>query len=616
MSDPAIQRRLTAILAADVAGFSRMMSADEVGTVAVLRRLWGQIVHPAVAGYRGRVVKMMGDGMLAEFASVIDAVQCAIEVQRRLGARRRSLELPVSLRIGVNLGDVLIDGEDILGEGVNVAARLESQAPPAGVLVSDAVHVQVRGKVGIDFADAGLLTLKNIETPIRAWRWSEDSCVKTEVPVTQAAAALPVMAIGKPSGGREASPGAPVILSMPAATRPDDDPMPSLAVLPFAVMGADPEQAFLADGLAEDMLTTLAKLSGLKVIARQSSFAYQGRTIDVRQIAAELGVRYVLEGSVRRAGGRVRITVQLVDARAGTQVWAERYDRSLDDVFALQDEITLRVATELQVRLTEGEQARLRYTSTTNVEAWTLWIEGLHHSRGALTASVQIKALRPWERALELDPNSAALPAMLSFLHLCDARFGWWDDRETALRKARDRSARALAIDPDNADAYRTVAGLHLVHRDFESANAAARHLAVRCGGFADMLSFAAFILQCCGHAADSIPLMQRAMTLNPHHPANFWGHLGNGLRLAGRTQEALAAFYAYHARNPGFGLADIVMIQEQAGQLEDAQRTAAELLAARPEFTISRWKQTQFRIDSEQLARDLQSLNRVALPP
>jgi adenylate cyclase len=386
-------------------------------------------------------------------------------------------------------------------------------------------------------------------------------------------------------------------------------------VLPFTTSGGDGQQEFLADGLVDDILTTLSRLSGLAVIARQSSFAYKGRPMDVRQIAAELGVGHVLEGSVRKAGNRVRITTQLVNAGTGTQVWAERYDRALDDIFALQDEITLRVATELQVRLTDGEQARLRYTTTTNLEAWTLWIEGLHHFRQDMTSAAQRKALQAWERARALDPGSAPLHALLGFLHLTDARFGWWDDRDTAMRKARDCVDRALALDPDNPDALRTIAGMHLARQDFEAAAAAARFAVARGGGLPDVLVFCSFVLQCCGKAADSIPLLERAMTLSPHHPANYWGQLGNGLRLAGRPAEALTAFRTYHARSPGFGLADIVLIQEQAGQLEAARCTAAELRALRPDFTVSGWQRTQFRADTQQLSCDVQSLQASGLP-
>ena len=322
-------------------------------------------------------------------------------------------------------------------------------------------------------------------------------------------------------------------------------------MLPFTVMSNDPEQEFFADGLVEDILTTLSKLSGLSVIARNSSFAYKGRAVDVRQVARELGVRYVLEGSVRKAGNRIRITAQLIDAATGIHIWADRYDRGIDDIFAVQDEITLTLATEMQVRLTEGEQARLRYTTTSNVAAWNFWIEGLRYVRGPVTGANQILARRAWEKALALDPDSAPLNALLGFAHFADARFGWWDDRETALAKAQAYVDRALAIDPENPDAHRTIGGIRLMRGDFDGAIAAVRRAVELGPNLPDVLVFASFVLQCSGRPAEAIALIEKAMTLSPNYPPNYLGQLGNAYRLAGRSEEALAAFRAYHAREP-----------------------------------------------------------------
>jgi len=376
MAERRPQRRLAAILAADVAGYSRMVGADEAGTLAALREVWAERFNPAVAAHDGRIVKMMGDGALVEFASAVDAVECAVAIQRAMGERNagRAGGEAIEFRIGVNLGDIVIDGDDILGDGVNVAARLEGQAPRGGLLVSDAVHAQVRGKVGIGFADAGALSLKNIAAPVRAWRW----------------------------GGEGAPAEAPA--RVPVAAE-----LPSIAVLPFANMSGDPEQEFFADGLVEDIITTLSKLAGLRVIARNSSFVYKGKAVDIREAARQLGVRYVLEGSVRKAGNRIRITAQLIDATDGSHAWAERYDRSMDDIFAVQDEITLVLATEMQVKLTEGEQARLHYTTTGNVGAWTQWVKGLSEFRKPVSRDNVAAAIACWERALELDPGSATL---------------------------------------------------------------------------------------------------------------------------------------------------------------------------------------------------------------
>jgi adenylate cyclase len=580
-----IPRRLAAVLAADVAGYSRMVGEDEAGTIAALKEIWSSTFNPAVAARNGRIVKMMGDGALVEFGSVIDAVECAVAIQRAMAERNRENKRKIAFRMGINLGEIVIDGEDILGDGVNIAARLEGQAPPGGILASDLVHSQVSGKVAIQFADAGELRLKNIERPLRAWRWSADEAA---------------------GGGAHGPRGG----LAPAAERP------SLAVLPFTAMSHDPEQEFFADGLVEDILTTLSKLSGLMVIARNSSFIYKGRAVDVRQVARELGVRYVLEGSVRKAGNRVRITAQLIDATSGAHVWAERFDRDVDDIFAVQDEITLTLATELRVRLTEGEQARLRYTTTSNVAAWNLWIEGLrHYNDGPVTAENQIKVRRAWEKALSLDPDSAPLNALLGFTHFADARFGWWEDRDAALEKAKAYVERALAIDPENPDAHRARAGILTIEGRFEEAAAAVRK-AVACGpNLPDVLIFASYVLACGGRAAEGIGFVRKAMSLSPSYPANYLGMLGNALRLAGRRDEAIEAFRAYHARSPGFGLVDIVIAQEQDGRLDEARRTARELMAARPDVTIASWERMQFRSDTEQMEADMASLRAAGIP-
>ena len=585
MSEQQITRRLAAILAADVAGYSSMMERDEAGTLAALWQIWRETFNPAVAARHGRIVKLMGDGALVEFASVVDAVECAITIQRAMGERNRTAELPMAFRIGITLGDVVVEGDDIFGDGVNVAARLEGQAPQGGILVSDAVRTQVDGKVSATFADAGTVKLKNIDRPLQVWRWD---------------------------GGETAATAPPSV----KIARPLDGNKPSLAVLPFSAIGNDPEQEFFADGLVEDILTALARLSGLSVIARNSSFAYKGRAIDVRQIAKELGVRYVLEGSVRKAGDRLRIAAQLIDAATGVHIWADRFDRTPSDIFAVQDEITLALATEMQVRLTEGEQARLRYTSTTNVEAWNLWIEGLNHDRRPKSRESHLAARRCWEKALALDPRSAVLNALLGDLHYSDARHGWsGEDRETALKIADGYVERALSIDPDSPDAHRAAAGILLLRSRFEEAAAAARRAAKLGLNLPDVLVFGGFVLTCCGRASEAIAQIEKALALNPIFHPWYLGVLGNAYRLAGRREEAIAAFQGYHARSPGFGLADIVMIEEQAGCLDKARETAMQLVAARPSFTVTFFVRTQFRSDVEQLAADVASLRAAGVP-
>ena len=587
MGEHQITRRLAAILAADVAGYSRMVEEDEAGTIAVMRQIWEEAFNPAVSSRRGRIVKTMGDGALVEFSSVIDAVECAVAIQRAMHQRNMGFQQRVEFRIGINLGDIITQGDDILGEGVNVAARLEPLAEPGGILVSDVVHAQVAGKVGVTFVDAGEIRLKNIGRPLRAWRWIVDESVASR---------------------RDSA----------RFVRPLPADRPSIAVLPFVVMGSDPEQEFFADGLVEDILTTLSKLSDLSVIARQSSFVYKGRAVDVREVARELGVRYVLEGSVRKSVDRLRITAQLIDAGTGVHVWAERFDRRFEDVFAVQDEIALTLATEMQVRLTEGEEVRLRYTTTTNVQAWSLYIEGTNNEREAPVSdgAAHIPSLRCWERALALDPGSAVLNALIGNWHFADARHGWTGlNRESALQKAEAYVDRALAIDPDTPDAYRTIAGVLVMRERFEQAAAAARRSVELGPSLSSVLAFASFVLACCGYPGEGVLHAEKAVALNPNYPAWYLGVMGNAYRLSGRTNDAIRALRGYHERLPGYGLGDLLMIQEQSGHLNEARETAAQLIAARPTFTVTSWLRTQSRVDKEQMAADLASLRVAGVP-
>jgi adenylate cyclase len=581
-----MERRLAAIVAADVVGYSRLMGADEAGTLARLKALRAEVVDPAVAGHRGRTVKLMGDGALIEFASVVDAVNCAAAIQRAV--TQRGADEPddqrILLRMGINLGDVIIDGDDIYGDGVNVAARLEALAEPGGIALSASAHDHVAGKVDVAFEDAGEHTLKNIVKPVHVYRWSDAAApAETGMPSTNLAAPL--------TG------------------------IPSIAVLPFNNLSTDPEQEFFADGLVEDIITTLSKLAGLRVIARNSSFVYKGLAVDVREVARQLGVRYILEGSVRKSANRIRITAQLIDATSGSHVWAERYDRAVDDIFAVQDEITLVLATEMQVNLTEGEQARLHYTTTSNVEAWTQWVKGLSYFRQAVTKENSTVALACWQKALALDPASAALNGMISFLHYVDARFGWWDDRKTAIGKARVHADRALELDPDNPDATTASSFALLLEGRYEDAAVHARRLARLAPGSADAATFACFVLSFAGYPEEAVAHGERALSLSPNSPGFYLGHLGNAYRLAERFDEAITAFKAYNARHAGFGLSDLVIAYRQTGQLEAAAHTAAQLLSVRPDFTIEVWANTQFRADKARLEADIAELRAAGLP-
>jgi adenylate cyclase len=378
----------------------------------------------------------------------------------------------------------------------------------------------------------------------------------------------------------------------------------------------DPEQEYFCDGLVEDIITTLSKLDGLRVIARNSSFVYKGRSVDVREAAQQLGVRYVLEGSVRRSGARIRVTAQLIDAADGSHLWAERYDRAVDDIFAIQDEITLMLATEMQVKLTDGEQARMHYTTTSNVEAWTYWAKGMSYFRQPPTRDNREAAQAAWEKALALDPNSAPLNAMLGFTHCLDARFGWKDSFDVAHAKARRYAEKALELDPSNADAHITSGMVLLMEGRHDEAVADARKAVRLAPGSADVAQLAGFIVLPSGYAEEAIALCEKSISLSPNFPTVYLGTLGDAYRQAGRTDDAIATFEAYNARNPGFGLTDVVIAHHEKGQPEEAKRTAARLMAARPEFTIAGWRKTQFiRRDAARVEADAAALRAAGLP-
>ncbi|MGO9050082.1 MAG: adenylate/guanylate cyclase domain-containing protein [Xanthobacteraceae bacterium] len=346
MAEARVNRKLAAILAADVVGYSRLMGVDEEGTLAALKQHRQAVFDPAVAAHNGRIVKLIGDGTIVEFGSVVDAVHCALAVQRSNGALPdEAMHQPnIVLRIGINLGDVIIEGDDIYGDGVNIAARLEPLAEPGGICVSSIVNESIGNRIDVRFQDAGDISVKNIDRPIRVWKWH---------------------------------PSATPDLSKPGAEKPlPNVATASIAILPFTNMSGDPEQEYFSDGISEDIITDLSKLSELHVIARNSTFTYKGKPVDVKQVGRELGVSYVLEGSVRKAGNRVRVTGQLIDAASGAHVWADRFDRDLTDIFAVQDELTQEIIAALKIKLTASKKALMAVVGTKNVEAHDLFLRG------------------------------------------------------------------------------------------------------------------------------------------------------------------------------------------------------------------------------------------------
>jgi len=411
--NPPVQRRLAAILAADVAGYSRLMGADEEGTLARLKALRAGLIDPTIAEHHGRIVKTTGDGLLVEFASVVDAMRCATQWQDAIGERPEPVASRIQFRIGVNLGDIIIDEGDIHGDGVNIAARLEAMAEPGGICISHAVLTQTRGKLDFPTVDLGDQALKNIAQPVHVFR---------------------VLAENQP---------------MPEPTALPLPDKPSIAVLPFQNMSGDPEQEYFVDGMVEEIITSLSRIRWLFVIARNSTFTYKGQAVDVKQVGRELGVRYVLEGSVRKAGQRVRITGQLIDALTGTHLWADRFDGSLEDIFDLQDKIAISVAGVIEPALQAAEMRRSAARPTTDLTAYDLYLRAMA-AFYPITKERMFEALKLLEQAIAIDPHYGPALSWAAICHLRLVNDGWAETSEANRRRASDLARRALqAADND-----------------------------------------------------------------------------------------------------------------------------------------------------------------------
>jgi adenylate cyclase len=581
-----VERRLAAILAADVAGYSRLMERDEAGTLARLKAHRKELVDPLVAGHCGRVVKLMGDGALVEFASAVDAVECAAAIQEGMAGREAGVPEAerVRFRIGVNLGDVIREADgDLYGDGVNVAARLEQLAEPGGVVVSGTAFDHLRGGLGRAFAPLGEQRLKNIERPVRAYR----------------------MVLGDGTQLPE----------RPALPLPD---RPSLAVLPFDNLSGDPEQGYFADGIVEDVITALARVSGLFVIARNSSFAYRGRAVDVRQVGRELGVRYVLEGSVRKGGDRVRITGQLIDALSGAHIWAERFDGTLADVFELQDRVAEGVAGAIEPTLRGAEIERARRKPTESLDAYDLYLRALPHLVTP-TAESNREALRLLEQALALDPGYAVGLGLKAWCHH-NAHLHTLAGDDEGERTAGERAARlALALGQDDPTALASGGFVMAVLARDHEAGLAALSRAVALNPNSAMAFGASALVRCfAGDYGTAIEHGRRSLRLSPFDPLGYrplialaYAHLFTG-------RHELAAEYAARAvqANPGFYVCHTLLVASlvELGRLEEARQAAGRLMAAFPMFRIARRRRVGFR-DTARFEAYLTALGRAGLP-
>ncbi|WP_395710524.1 adenylate/guanylate cyclase domain-containing protein [Reyranella sp.] len=509
-----MEHRLAAVLAADMVGYSRLMEVDERGTLARLRAHRIELIDPAIAKNQGRIIKTTGDGLLVEFQSVTDAVRCAVEVQERM--RRRNADVPddrrIDFRIGINLGDIIFEDGDIYGDGVNIAARIEQLADIGGICVSAAVHGQVDGRLDVVFEDLGEKLLKNISRPVRLYR------VVTEGAVPQSAA-------GSPLADRKA-----------AVTKP------SIAVLPFANMSGDPEQEFFADGLTEDILTELSRRRELFVISRTSTFVYKGQAANLREVARKLGARYLVEGSVRKSGDRLRITVQLIDTASDTHVWAERFDRKLDDVFAIQDEITSSIVATLPGRLEAAQQDRLARLKPSSLAAYecVLAAKVLHHRS---TREDNVEAQKLIGRALQLDPDYAHARAWRGCILGQAWGYGWCEDREATFDEVVFELDKAMALDDNDADVHRILAAVAITRNDLTRARFHQDRALALNPNYDLVVVQMGELFTWLGRSEEGVEWIRRAMKLNPHHPARFWSHLGKAHFVGRQYAQAIEAF-------------------------------------------------------------------------
>jgi adenylate cyclase len=591
MTTQKVKRKLAAILSADVKGYSCLMGDDEEWTVHTLNT-YKVVMSGLIQQHRGRVVAAPGDNVLAEFASVVDAVQCAVEIQQVLRAKNAMLpeNRRMEFRIGINLGDVIEEGDSIYGDGVNIAARLEGLAEVGGICISESAYQQIENKLPLRYDYLGEHEVKNIAKPVRVYRAQIESVAMAQRPLEVASKermALPL---------------------------PDK---PSVAVLPFTNLSGDPEQEYFSDGITEDIITALSRFRWFFVIARNSTFTYKGKTVDVKTVAQDLGVRYVLEGSVRKAGSRVRITAQLIDALTSLHVWAERYDRELKDIFAVQDEITENIVTSIGPEFLSAEMRRAQRRDVRSLDAWDYIMRAaFHHSR--FRKEDVAEAQRLLRKAIELDPFNAEGFCLLAFTHLMQVQFGWSESADQSIQEAAKAAKNAIAKDDRDAWAHTAMGLVDLISRRYDDAIRRLKRAVQLNPSLANAYGALGQALTLAGESAEAVEQINKAIRLSPRDPflVYWFAHLSMAVFTKGHYDVALQWGAKVLQENPSFpgGHRLMAAIYGQLGRIEEAQAALKELLLLMPGMTIEDVrKQVPFK-DPVHMERYLDGLRKAGL--
>jgi adenylate cyclase len=629
MADENYKRKLTAILSADVAGYSRLMGDDEVATVSTLKS-YRELITEKVQSFNGRVVDSPGDNILSEFRSIVDAVKCAVAIQEGLRAENEKLpeNRKMNFRIGVNLGDVIQDGNRIYGDGVNIAARIEGLSDPGGVAISGTAFDNVRNKLDCGYQFSGEHAVKNIANPVRVYKILTDPECAGKVlgekrflgRMSRRVAMASILSLAIIAGGmfsyyiylHQSGRIEPASIDKMAFPLPDEH---SIAVLPFANMSGDPQQDYFSDGFTEQLITNLSMVPNLFVIARNSSFNFKGKAVKVQQVAEELGVRYVLEGSIQKADERVRINAQLIDAISGRHVWAEKYDRQLKDIFALQDDITLKIISEVGAEVTRGERARINAIGTTNVDAYIKATQGWEYFY-APTRETNRQARKLAEEAIAIDPGYQNAYCLLGITHSMDVFLGTSKSPQKSFETAINYFQKVLAVDENHPVARSALAYVYGMQRKYEQALAQAQQAIESNPGRANTHFVLGSILYFTGRYEEALQTLKKVIRLDPKGPAYYYLAMGHAYRGLGQYEEAIASYKKAFEGKPNYWMPRIFLAAtyNMSGQEEMARTEADEVLRINPKFSLEKLAKSLPYKDKDYLNRAIEGMRKAGL--